>query len=92
MASTLNCAKLIRYVRPVYPREAKAKHVQGVVRLRILITKTGDICILQVVQGDSLLVPAALAAVRQWRYSPCKLYGEPVEIKTGTDVTFTLGR
>jgi protein TonB len=66
--------------------------VQGQVVIRALITKTGELTDLKVVSGDPILIPAALEAVRQWRYSPPLLNSEPLEIKTTIVVPFTLNR
>jgi protein TonB len=82
--------KLTHYVKPVYPKDAKRLHREGTVRLRGLLTKTGVPRNLQVTSGDPMLVPAALAAVRQWRYEPTRLNGEPVEVITQIDVDFNL--
>lgn len=82
--------KLVRYVRAVYPEELKKKRIQGIVTLRAIISKTGELREIQVLKGDPLFVPAALAAVRQWRYSPCLLNSEPVEVTTDELIDFTL--
>jgi protein TonB len=92
VAETLSCNKLIRYVRAVYPAEARGKRVQGTVTMNGLITRTGEIRDLEVVKGDPLLIPAALSAARQWRYSPCIVNSEAVEVKTSIDIDFTLSQ
>jgi TonB family protein len=86
------CNKLVTRVNPVYPREAKRRRTQGTVRLRAVITKAGELSDIQVVQGDRWLVPAALAAARQWRYAPCLLNSEPVEVFTSIDTSFNLNQ
>ena len=73
---------------PIYPRIARDARVQGVVILRAIISKTGEIQNLEVVSGHPMLVPAAIQAVKQWRYRPFLLTGEPVEVETGVTVTF----
>jgi protein TonB len=83
-------AKVINRVQPVYPPLAKQARVSGTVRLNAVISRDGTIQDLQVVSGHPLLVQAALQAVRQWRYSPTLLNGEPVEVATVIDVNFTL--
>lgn len=83
-------AKLINQIRPVYPPLAKQARIQGTVRLQAVIAKDGAIIELQVVSGHPLLVQAALDAVRQWRYQPTLLNGDPVEVQTTIDVVFTL--
>jgi periplasmic protein TonB len=90
VGSTLNCGKLVRYVRPAYPKEAKVKHIQGTVEVRAIITKAGGLRNLEILKGDPLLVPAAITAVKQWRYTPCLLNGEAVEWITILALTFNL--
>ncbi len=83
-------ANLIRQVRPVYPPLARQARIQGTVKLTAIISKTGTIQELQVLSGHPLLIPAALSAVKQWRYRPTLLNGQPVEVVTQVDVNFTL--
>jgi protein TonB len=80
----------IRRVEPVYPKIALTARVQGNVVLRAIISKTGEITDLQVLSGHPVLVPAALEAVKQWRYRPYLLNGEPVEIETNITVHFDI--
>ena len=84
-------ARLINMVRPVYPPLAKQARISGTVRLHAIIAKDGTVIQLEVVQGHPLLVQSALDAVRQWRYQPTLLNGEPVEVDTTVDVVFSLG-
>jgi len=58
--------------------------------LNAIIGKDGTVQNLTVVKGHPLLVQAALDAVKQWRYKPTLLNGEPVEVQTTIDVNFTL--
>jgi TonB family protein len=88
----LTAANLISRVQPVYPAEARRQRVSGNVRLHAVIGRDGSIESLEVVSGDQLLLGAALDAVRQWRYRPTTLQGEPVEIDTTIDVIFGLSR
>jgi hypothetical protein len=64
----------------------------GIVRFRAVLTRTGEIRDLSLIEGDALLVPAALTAVKQWRYAPCSLNSEPVEVITEIDVSFNLNQ
>jgi protein TonB len=82
---------LIRRVQPEYPPTAKLAHVQGQVLLSAIISKAGTIEKVQVLSGHPLLVPAAVEAVRQWRYRPYILNDEPVEVETQITVNFLLG-
>jgi protein TonB len=83
-------AALIHQVNPVYPPLAKQTHVQGIVVLEAIISEEGAIESLRVVSGHPLLTQATLDAVKQWRYRPVLLNGEPIEIITTVTVTFTL--
>jgi periplasmic protein TonB len=81
---------LIRRVQPTYPATALAMRVHGVVQLEATINKEGSITNLKTVSGDPVLARAATAAVKQWRYKPYYLDGEPVEIQTQITVNFKL--
>jgi len=74
----------------MYPPLAKAARIQGPVRLQAIISKQGTIENLQVLIGHPMLVTAAVQAVRQWRYRPYVLNGEPVEVETEITVNFVL--
>lgn len=76
--------------QPVYPPIAKAAHVQGVVVLHAILSKTGVIENLQVISGPPMLVSAAMDAVKLWRYKPYLLNGDPVEVDTTINVNFTI--
>ena len=86
----VEAAKLIYKPTPEYPPLAKMARIQGTVRLEAIIAKDGTIQDLKVMSGHPLLVKAALDAVKQWRYQPTLLNGEPVEVVTEIDVNFTL--
>lgn len=81
---------LIRRVEPTYPPLARSARVQGEVVLSAIISVTGEIENLQLVSGHPMLVPSALAAVKQWRYKPYLLNGQPTEVETTITVIFTL--
>jgi len=81
---------LVRRVQPTYPSMAKIARVQGEVVLAATISKSGTIEDLHLLKGHPLLVGAAVEAVRQWRYRPYILNGEPVEVETQITVNFTL--
>ncbi len=81
---------LIRKVNPTYPPLARQARIQGTVILRAVISKDGSIENLQLVSGHPMLAPAAIEAVKQWRYKPYLLNGEPVEVDTEVQVNFTL--
>jgi len=81
---------LIHRVQPSYPPLARQARVQGTVVLQALIGKDGTIQNLHVVSGHPMLTSSALEAVKQWRYKPYYLNGEPVEVETTVNVVFTL--
>jgi TonB family protein len=63
-------ARLVSQVRPVYPPEAKAKGIQGLVRLDVTVSTKGEVTNVEVLSGPELLREASVEAVRQWRYQP----------------------
>ncbi|MGB6743432.1 MAG: TonB family protein [Terracidiphilus sp.] len=81
---------LLDKVLPVYPPIARAIHMEGTVVLQATISKNGTIENLRVVSGPALLQQAALDAVRQWRYRPYLLDGQPVEVETTVNAVFKL--
>ncbi len=81
---------LTHRVQPEYPLLARQVRVQGKVVLRAMISREGTIENLQVLTGHPMLIPAAVDAVRQWRYRPYVLNGEPVEVETEVTVNFVL--
>jgi len=83
-------AKLIAQPKPDYPALAKMARIQGVVKLEAVIGKDGSIQDLKVLSGHPLLVKSAIESVSRWRYQPTLLNGEPVEVVTEIDVSFTL--
>ena len=88
--SHINPALLTRRVEPVYPFLAHQLRKSGKVELHAVIATDGSIQSLEVVSGDPLFVNSALEAVRQWRYKPTNLNGQPVEIDTFITVIYTL--
>ena len=85
-------AKLINRVQPQYPALARQTRISGTVRLHAIIGKDGSVQSLTLESGHPLLVQNALDAVRQWRYQPTLLNGEPVEVDTTIDVIFSLNQ
>jgi protein TonB len=83
-------ANLINPVKPVYPPLAKMARQQGTVKFEAMISKEGTIEDLKLISGPPLLVQAAMDAVKQWRYKPTILNGEPTEVQTTIDVNFSL--
>src|SRR6516225_6059202 len=92
VGGAVQAAKLVNRVQPVYPPLARQTRISGTVKLHAIIGKDGTVQQLQVVSGHPLLVQAALDAVKQWRYQPTLLNGEPVEVDTEIDVIFSLAQ
>lgn len=91
VGGAIEAAKIILQTQPVYPILAIQGRVQGNVVLRAVITKDGRVGELELVSGPPLLMKAALDAVKQWRYQPTLLDGQPVEVETTITVSFVLG-
>jgi TonB family protein len=83
-------SKLIRRVEPVYPELAKQARVQGRVVLVVTVDEEGSVAEIKVRNGHPLLYEAAVSAVRQWKYSPTLLNGEPVPVVATVTVRFDL--
>ncbi len=92
VSQSVQAAKIIRRVQPAYPQIARQAGIGGKVRLRAIISRAGEIEQLQVLSGHPFLVPAAVQAVKQWRYRPTLLSGEPVQVATEIEVNFVLSR
>lgn len=91
VSSGVAAGSLLDRTTPAYPPIAKAAHVSGAVLLHAVISKAGTIESLQVLAGPEMLRASALDAVRQWRYRPYLLNGEPTEVETTITVNFTFG-
>ncbi len=90
VSSGVQSGLLVRRVNPTYPPLARQARIQGVVLLQAEISKEGNIVNLQLISGHPMLAPAAIDAVKQWKYKPYLLNGEPVEVETQVQVNFTL--
>jgi protein TonB len=82
--------QLLTKVSPVYPADARDKGIQGQVTLHIVVGKDGNIQSLDIVSGPEELRRAALTAVKQWKYKPYLLNGEPVDVDSLVLVNFNL--
>lgn len=83
-------ASLVKKVTPDYPGIARAAHVSGTVTLHAIISKDGSIERLEYVSGPALLMASAMSAVKEWRYRPTMLNGQPVEVDTTVQVVFSM--
>jgi protein TonB len=81
---------LIHKVEPQYPAIARQLRIQGAVVVKAFISRDGVIIRAVAESGPSLLVQAALTAVRQWRYRPYYLNHEAIEVETQITVNFVL--
>ena len=90
LGGNVQSAKLISQQQPAYPPLARQARIQGNVVLHAIISKDGRIESLTVMSGHPLLIQAALDAVRNWRYQPTLLNGDPVEVDTTITVIFTM--
>jgi len=84
--------QVVQYVRPAYPPLARQARIQGTVRIEAILARDGSVTAMRVTAGHPLLVPAAVDAVKQWRYRPTLLNGQPVEVALAIDVNFTLSQ
>lgn len=83
-------AKLIRSVAPVYPALAKNQHVIGDVVIDALIDANGRVTAMNVISGPALLHQAAKDALRQWKYQPATLDGNPVSMHLTVKLQFRM--
>jgi len=81
---------VIKRVMPTYPASALHMRTEGSVQLQATISKKGDISAVKVISGDPSLAKAAVDAVKQWKYKPYLLDGNPVDIQTQVTVNFKL--
>ena len=83
-------ANVIYKVEPIYPPEAKQKGVEGEVVFEVTINEQGEVSDVQVLSGNAMLVSAAYEGVRQWRYTPVLLNGDPIRAKATVTIRFEL--
>ncbi len=85
-----NPAHLTYRFDPDYPAAAKQQHLEGIVKLHLTVDPDGGVSSVNVLDGPELLIPAAVAAVKNWRYLPALLNGEPVASEKDIEVEFRL--
>ena len=92
VGGNVQATKLVHRVNPVYPERAQAQGIQGTVLLEAVILKDGTLGALRVLNklADPDLVDAASEAVKNWRYEPTLLNGQPIEVVTTITVNFRL--
>lgn len=87
---TVQPARLVTKVTPVYPGEAKGRRIQGTARFSATIGKDGKLKDLQLLSAPLIFYGSSRKAVLQWEYRPTALNGEPIEVITQIDVHYTL--
>jgi TonB family protein len=80
----------VKTLKPEYPEEAKARSIEGIVRLRIVIDERGRVIDTKVISGNALLVPSAIAVVKRFPYRPFTRGGVRVVVTTDVSVAFEL--
>ena len=85
-------SSLLHRVEPDYPEAARREQMQGPVVLDVRTDRDGAIAEVKVISGQRLLADAAIAAVKQWRFRPRRVKGEPVEMQTQVTLNFRLPR
>lgn len=90
LSESASQAMLVFQVPPDYPEKARERGIEGEVKMTAVIGKDGKLADIKVKSGHKLLVPAALDAVRQWRYKPFEVGGKPLEVETEMTVRFYL--
>lgn len=85
-------SKILRRVDPIYPELAKRARVEQIVMLEVSVDEEGNVANVRVIRGHPLLDQAAIDAVKQWKYSPTLLNGEPVPVIATVTVIFKLGK
>jgi TonB family protein len=81
---------LVKRVNPDYPKDLRKQRIQGMVVLRVNISKDGDVIDIRPVSGQPALAQLATEAVKQWKYKPYLLNGQAVEVETEVRINFTL--
>jgi len=80
--------RLVKRVEPVYPPEAKQKHLAGRVLLHVIVGVDGTVKQVEVFNGDAIFQEAAIDAVKQWSYQPTLINFAPVEVETAVSIIF----
>jgi protein TonB len=90
VGGNVKAPQIVQKTDPPYPSVARMAHVEGTVVIDAVIDKTGNVVREHAVSGPSLLIPAALNAVRGWKYQPTYLNGEAVDLAMEVTVDFKL--
>jgi protein TonB len=90
VGGNVQASRLVHRVEPEYPELAKRARVSGMVILQVIVNEGGSVQEVKIVRGHPLLNDSATRAVRQWRYSPYLLNGEPIPVIATVTVNFVL--
>ena len=82
--------RLISHGEPFYPVEARNRRMEGSVEVHAMIGRTGQVVNVRPVSGPALLASAAMTAIREWRYEPTFIDGDPVETQAEITMVFRL--
>jgi hypothetical protein len=81
----------VKFVEPPYPEVAKISHASGIVLLNAVIGKDGAVRrLVPIASTDPMFIESAMDSVKQWKYSPWLLNGEPTELDTTITVNFAI--
>jgi TonB family protein len=89
VSATVSEGLVIKKVQPQYPEAARKDRIQGTVVLEASIDVNGNVEGTTLISGDALLAPSAIEAVKEWKYKPYTLNGQPAKIETQVRVVFT---
>lgn len=92
LGGRVRAPQIIHRVEPTYPPLARQTHTQGTVVIEAILDESGNVVEMKVISGHSLLITAAMEAVRQWKYEPTYLNDQPVAVQMNVNVTFTLAQ
>jgi TonB family protein len=84
------CCFEMNFVEPVYPKEARLAHTEGVVKLILVFAVDGSVADLRAVSGDPLLLDSTMKAVRQWRFTTVGIVNGPREVEVPLTFTFKI--
>ncbi|MGA3196040.1 MAG: energy transducer TonB [Terriglobales bacterium] len=90
IAQGVSTGLLVKRVTPRYPQDARQAGIQGSVILQAEIDKNGRVQKLALISGHPMLAPAAIKAVKRWKYKPYLLDAQPVNVETQIIVNFQL--
>jgi TonB family protein len=82
--------RIVSAPRPAYPEIARKAGIEGMVRLQVRLTQDGRIEVQKILEGDTVLADAAIAAVKQWRGKPVRMDGKPVDVISTVSFEFHL--